>query len=38
MAVFPQTNGVFVADGYGNGRIIVFDADAGAYKRHWRAE
>ena len=37
MAVYPQTNEVFVADGYGNRRIIVFDADTGAYKRHWGA-
>ena len=37
MAVYPQTNEVFVADGYGNRRVIVFDADTGAYKRHWGA-
>ena len=37
MAVYPPTNEVFVADGYGNRRIIVFDADTGAYKRHWGA-
>jgi hypothetical protein len=30
-------NEVFVADGYGNRRVIVFDADTGAYKRHWGA-
>ena len=35
--VYPKTNGVFVADGYGNRRVIVFDADTGAYKRHWGA-
>jgi DNA-binding beta-propeller fold protein YncE len=35
--VYPKTNEVFVADGYGNRRIIVFDADSGAYKRHWGA-
>lgn len=28
---------VFVADGYGNRRIIVFDSETGAYKRHWGA-
>jgi DNA-binding beta-propeller fold protein YncE len=28
---------VYVADGYGNRRIIVFDATTGAYKRHWGA-
>jgi DNA-binding beta-propeller fold protein YncE len=35
--VDPATNEVFVADGYGNRRVIVFDADSGAYKRHWGA-
>jgi hypothetical protein len=33
----PRTNEVFVADGYGNRRVIVFDAGTGAYKRHWGA-
>jgi len=28
---------VYVADGYANRRVIVFDADTGAYKRHWGA-
>jgi len=28
---------VFVADGYGNRRAIVFDAGTGAYKRYWGA-
>src|SRR5882672_9383954 len=28
--VHPATNEVFVADGYGNHRVIVFDADSGA--------
>jgi DNA-binding beta-propeller fold protein YncE len=37
MEVDPETNEVFVADGYQNRRIIVFDADTGAYKRHWGA-
>src|SRR6185295_5703443 len=37
MGVSPRTNEVFVADGYGNRRVIVFDADTGAYKRHWGA-
>jgi DNA-binding beta-propeller fold protein YncE len=31
------SNEVYVADGYGNKRVIVFDADTGAYKRHWGA-
>ena len=30
-------NEVYVADGYGNRRVIVFDADTGKYKRHWGA-
>ena len=32
-----QENEVYVADGYGNHRVIVFDADTGKYKRHWGA-
>ena len=35
--VYAPTNEVFVADGYGNRRIIVFDADTGEYKRMWGA-
>ena len=35
MAVDRQTNEIFVADGYANHRVIVFDAATGAYKRHW---
>ncbi|CAN5839245.1 hypothetical protein BH11PSE13_BH11PSE13_16170 [soil metagenome] len=31
------THEVYVADGYYNNRVIVFDADTGAYKRHWGA-
>ena len=37
VAVNPTTNELYVADGYGNRRIIVFDAATGAYKRHWGA-
>jgi len=37
MTVDPQANEVYVADGYGNHRVIVFDADTGKYKRHWGA-
>ena len=37
ITVYAKTNEVFVADGYGNRRVIVFDADTGAYKRHWGA-
>lgn len=28
---------VYVADGYGNRRVIVFDAETGEYRRHWGA-
>jgi len=35
--VYPKTNELFVADGYFNHRVIVFDADTGKYKRHWGA-
>lgn len=37
MWVHPPTNEVFVADGYRNRRVIVFDADSGAFKRMWGA-
>jgi DNA-binding beta-propeller fold protein YncE len=33
----PATNEVYVADGFGNRRVVVFDAETGAYKRHWGA-
>jgi DNA-binding beta-propeller fold protein YncE len=35
--VYTPTNELFVADGYGNRRVIVFDADTGAFKRMWGA-
>jgi hypothetical protein len=35
--VDPQTNELYIADGYGNRRIVVVDADTGLYKRHWGA-
>jgi hypothetical protein len=35
--VYPKTNEVFVADGYANHRVIVFDATTGAFKRMWGA-
>jgi len=35
--VHPPTNELFVADGYGNHRAIVYDADSGAFKRMWGA-
>jgi DNA-binding beta-propeller fold protein YncE len=35
--VSRRTNELFVADGYGNQRVIVFDANTGAFKRMWGA-
>ena len=35
--VDPKTDELYVADGYGNHRVIVFDASTGKYKRHWGA-
>ena len=35
--VDASTNEVYVADGYGNHRVAVFDGETGAYKRHWGA-
>jgi DNA-binding beta-propeller fold protein YncE len=35
--VDAMANELYVSDGYRNRRIIVFDADTGAYKRHWGA-
>jgi DNA-binding beta-propeller fold protein YncE len=37
VVVHSRTNEVLVADGYGNRRVVVFDADTGKYKRHWGA-
>jgi len=36
-AMHPTTNEIFIADGYTNQRVIVFDATTGDYKRHWGA-
>lgn len=35
--VDTEAREVYVADGYGNRRVIVFDSETGAYKRHWGA-
>ncbi len=35
--VWPKTNELFIADGYGNRRVLVLDADSFAYKRMWGA-
>ena len=37
LSVYAKTNEVFVADGYINHRVIVFDASTGAFKRMWGA-
>ena len=37
VSVDPAANEVYIADGYGNRRVIVYDADSGEYKRHWGA-
>jgi hypothetical protein len=37
MQVSRKTNELYVSDGYGNRRVVVFDADTGKYKRHWGA-
>lgn len=35
--VDPERNELYVADGYDNSRVIVFDAETGGYRRHWGA-
>jgi DNA-binding beta-propeller fold protein YncE len=35
--VDPKTNEAYIADGYGNKRIAVIDADTGKMKRYWGA-
>ncbi len=37
LTVDPSTNEVYIADGYINRRVIVFDSRTGDYKRHWGA-
>jgi DNA-binding beta-propeller fold protein YncE len=37
VSVDPTTNEAYVADGYGNKRVVVIDADTGAFKRYWGA-
>ncbi len=37
MRFHAKTNELFVTDGYGNSRVIVYDADTGRYKRMWGA-
>jgi hypothetical protein len=35
--VDPETNELYIADGYSNHRVVVVDADTGMYRRHWGA-
>jgi hypothetical protein len=35
--VDPGTNEAFIADGYGNRRVLVVDGESGRYLRHWGA-
>jgi DNA-binding beta-propeller fold protein YncE len=35
--VDPKTNEAYIADGYGNKRVVVIDADTGTFKRYWGA-
>src|SRR5919109_4208961 len=37
MTIDRAANELYVADGYVNHRVIVFDVATGAYKRHWGA-
>ena len=34
---YAKTNEVLVSDGYGNSRVMVYDADTGKFKRMWGA-
>ncbi|MGE0360867.1 MAG: hypothetical protein AB7H93_05860 [Vicinamibacterales bacterium] len=37
LTIDPATNEAYVADGYGNRRVMVIDAATGAFKRMWGA-
>jgi DNA-binding beta-propeller fold protein YncE len=37
IAVDVAAHEVYAADGYSNRRVVVFDSETGAYKRHWGA-
>ena len=37
VAIDEAANELYVADGYGNRRVVVLDANTGQYKRHWGA-
>ena len=36
-SVDRAANEVYIGDGYGNKRVIVYDSETGKYKRHWGA-
>jgi DNA-binding beta-propeller fold protein YncE len=37
LAYWAKTNEIFVSDGYGNARVIAFDADSGKFTKMWGA-
>jgi DNA-binding beta-propeller fold protein YncE len=37
LRVYPKTNELFASDGYGNSRVMVYDAETGKFKRMWGA-
>jgi hypothetical protein len=37
LRVYPKTNELFASDGYGNSRVMVYDADTGKFQRMWGA-
>jgi hypothetical protein len=37
LEVDSETNELYIADGYGNHRVVVVDAATGLYRRHWGA-
>ena len=37
LRVHARTNELFVSDGYGNSRVMVYDTESGAFKRMWGA-
>jgi hypothetical protein len=37
LRVHPKRSELFVSDGYGNSRVMVYDSETGAFKRMWGA-
>lgn len=37
LRVHPKRNELFVSDGYGNSRVMVYDTETGVFKRMWGA-